>query len=246
MSAEEPPGTDPPDAESPGARSADRGRRLAEQLLDPGDLAFLEALAGAGRLAELDDDEMVRIASEVGDADTSEGRRVDLLEMYYAAGGADEDARRRRAADRFFVQKVGEPATAAGLVERLAALAPEIGEASLTRIGGADDGPLVVQTGEHFAAVLDDYDEETDTDQYSLREAEARRSDVPMVTVRGLVRAVNVLLEKANVRERLIGIRSDLDREVYVSLGLSDALTFTDQDYLEDDSRQDVMALGAW
>ncbi|MFK7985119.1 MAG: hypothetical protein AB8I08_03735 [Sandaracinaceae bacterium] len=222
------------------------GRRLAEQLLDPGDLAFLEALTGAGRLAELDDQEMVRIASEVGDAESAEARRVDLLEMYYAAAGANEDAKRRIEADRFFVQKVGEPATAAGLVERLARLAPEIGQAALTRIGGGDDGPLVVQTGEHFAAVLDDYDEETDTDQYSIKEAEQRRSDVPMVTVRGLVRAVNVLLEKADVRERLIGIRSDAEREVYVSLGLSDALTFADQDFLEDDSRQDVMALGAW
>jgi hypothetical protein len=214
---------------------------LAVQLLDPGDLRFLQALSDAGRLAEMDEAELLRMASEAEDAESSEAGRVDLLELYYAAGGDAEVATRRRRADRFFVQKVGEPATAAGLVDRLAALAPEIGAATLTRIGGGDDGPLVIQAGENFAAVLDDYDEDTDTDQ-----AEQRQSGIQMVTVRGLVRALNVLLEKANVKERLIGIRSDVEREVYLSLGLSDAMAFTDADYLENDARQDVMTLGAW
>lgn len=209
-----------------------------EVSLDDGDRAFLDALRAAGRLGELDEAEHARIAQRTH-ATAADARRVDLLEAYYEADGRDEVAQRRRAADRFFIQKMGEPATAAGLVSRLAALAPEIGQASLTRIGGGDDGPLVVQTGEHFAAVLDGYDDESEP-------APPDPGEVPMVTVRGLVHAINVLLEKAEVRERLIGIRSDYEREVYLSLGLSDAMTFADADYLEDESRQDTMTLGAW
>jgi hypothetical protein len=220
--------------------------RLAAQLLEPDDHAFLEALRAAGRLAELDDEELLRIASEVPDRDDAEGRWVDLLELYYDAGGEAEVSTRRRRADRFFLQRMGEPATAASLVERLSALAPEIGPAHLERYGGSDEGPLVLRAGEHFAAVLDDYEEETETDEFDVSEAEARRAGVPMVTVRGLVRATNVLLDKAGVRERLVGVRSDLDREAYIAMGLTDAMGCADAGYLEEESAEEVMDVGAW
>src|SRR5690606_13390209 len=92
--------------------------RLAAQLLEEDDRAFLDALRGAGLLGELDHDELLRIASEV-EEDSAEARRVTLLELYYTGGEDREIGARRRRADRFFVQRVGQPATASGLVSRL-------------------------------------------------------------------------------------------------------------------------------
>ncbi|HJL18845.1 MAG TPA: hypothetical protein RMH99_24495 [Sandaracinaceae bacterium LLY-WYZ-13_1] len=235
---------EPPPPEPPPPRSSISAQRLAAQLLDEQDRVYLEALRDAGLLAELDAEELLRVASEVEETD-AERRRVDLLELYFDAAGDEEAARRRRSADRFFVQRVGDPATAAGLVERLAALTPELEGVVLERIGGGD-GPLVVRSGESFSAVLDDYEEETDTDQIDLRELERRREDVPMVTVRGLVRALNVLLDKQGVRERLVSLRGDADREVYVKLGVAEAVQLARSGYLEDVEAEDVMELGGW
>lgn len=216
--------------------------RLAAQLLDAPDREYLEALKAAGLLAELDSEELLRIASEVEQPD-QEKRRVDMLEIYYAAAGVQESSERRREADRFFLQRVGQPATAAGLVERLAALAPELTGVELERIGG-DDGPLVMRCGEHFAAVLDHFEEELDTDQIDLRTLD--EGTVPMVTIRGLVHALNVLLDRHSVRERLVSLRGDDDREVYVRLDVTSAIALANAGHLEDVDLEDVMDLAAW
>lgn len=225
-------------------RSSISAQRLAAQLLADEDRVFLDALRACGLLAELDAEELLRVASEVEESD-EDSRRMDLLEVYYQGGGDAEVAKRRRTADRFFVQKVGEPATAAGLVERLVALLPELGPVKLERIGGGD-GPLVLRAGDHFAAVLDEYEEETDTDEFDLKEAAQRASGVPMVTVRGLVRALNVLLDRTGVRERLVSLNGDEKREAYVSLGLAEAVQLAHDGHLEDEDAADVMNLGAW
>lgn len=216
---------------------------LASQRDDDADRAFLDALREAGLLQALDSDERSRIEASVSDVDP-ERRRVSLLEVYYAASGDEDAATDRVLADRFFLQRVGDPATAAGLVVRLGALAPELPEPRLDRIGGAD-GPLVVRAGDHVAAVLDEYEEETDTGEFDLAEAEARRG-APMVTVRGLVRAFNVLLDRFGVRERLVDLRGDEEREVYVALGVTEALTLARAGHLEDEDPEEVMNLGAW
>jgi hypothetical protein len=217
---------------------------LAAQLLSEEDRAFLTALQSYGLLAELDAEELLRVASEVETSD-EEARRMDLLEVYYAAGGDAEESRKRRLTDRFFMQRVGEPATAAGLVARLVELLPEIGTVKLERIGGAE-GPLVLRAAEHFAAVLDEYEEETDTGEFDIKEAAQRASGVTMVTVRGLVRALNVLLDRHDVRERLVALRGDELREAYVSLGLTEAVQLAQDGHLEDEDANDVMQLGAW
>jgi hypothetical protein len=232
----------PPSSEPPSRISISPGR-LAAQLLDEGDRAFVDALREAGLLAELDPDELLRVATVVSEPD-AERRRVTMLELYYEAAGNAESAARRRRADRFFLQRLGEPATAAGLVSRLAELAPELPSVRLERIGGGD-GPLVLRAGDHMAAVLDEYEEETDTDEFDLAEAEARRR-APMVTVRGLVRAINVLLDRFGVRERLVNLRGDGEREVYAAVGVTEAVLLGNGGHLEDESPEEVMNLGAW
>ncbi len=231
-----------PKSEPPSRISIPPGR-LAGPRLDADDRAFWQALRDANLLEELDPDGLVRMSAELSESD-SERRRIALLELYYAADGEPVTAARRRRADRFFLQRIGEPATAAGLVARLAELAPELPEVTLERIGGSD-GPLVLRSGEHMAAVLDDYEEETDTGEFDLTEAEARRR-APMVTVRGLVRAVNVLLDRFGVRQRLVNLRGDDEREVYVGVGVTEAVLLVNAGHLEDETPEDVMNLGAW
>lgn len=235
----------PPSDVPRGARSRTSisAERLAAQLLDDEDRAFLDAMRGAGLLSELDQEELLRVASEVSDGDTDE-RCVTMLELYFEAAGDVETSARRRLADRFFIQRMDEPVTATALVSRLVSLTPELDGVTLERIGG-DDGPLVLRAGDHHAAVLDDEDD-PDTGEIDLRAAELRKSGVAMVTVRGLVRALNVLLDRHGVRERLIAIRGDHEREIYAGLGVTQALSLTRAGYLEDDDAEDVLELGAW
>lgn len=217
-------------------------QRLAAQLLDEVDVAFVEALRKVGLLAELDSDEFLRLASGVDETDR-DCRWVAMLDLYFS--GDEEVAARRRLADGFFLQRLGEPATAAGLVGRLSALFPALRGVSLERIGG-DDGPLVLRAGEHFCAVLDETEESLDTDQVDLSELDDTVSGPPMVSVRGLVRSTNVLLDRHGVRERLISLRGDDEREVYVKLGVTEAMALANAGYLEDEDAEDVMELGAW
>lgn len=227
------------------ARLSLTAERLAAQMLDAGDLDFLKALKAAGLLGELTADELLRLASEVEDSDP-ERRRVDLVERYYEVGDP-RTAERRQMSDRYFIQRAGEPATANMLVERLVRLCPELGQAHLEHIGGPH-GPLVLRAGEHHCAVLDEYDEETETGDYDLRAAEEsrRNSRVMMVTVRGLVRAINVMLGKRATSVRLIALRGDAEREVYVALGLAEAVQLAQLGHLEDEDSEDLVELGGW
>jgi ClpP class serine protease len=111
----------------------------------------------------------------------------------------------------------------------------------------ADQGVkvTVLRAGEHFAALLDDYEENLETGEIDLRDIEAARQG-QAVTLRGLVRALNALLERFGVRERMVPLRSDADREVYVALPLTEALELARLGHLEEDSAEDVMELGCW
>jgi len=92
----------------------------------------------------------------------------------------------------------------------LASLNPEVAPVELQRIG-TDDGPLVLRAGEHFSAVADDDDDE--------------EAEQGTVAVRALVRALNVLLDKAGVAERLISLVPDDSRELYVGVTQEGAMT---------------------
>jgi hypothetical protein len=225
---------------------SESAERLAARLLDSEDLEFVKALRGAGLLGELEGEELLRVATSVSDA-TGLERRIDMLEDYYGAAGDTERSYFRRRRDRFFMQRASEASTAKRLVIKLAELAPEVGAIGLERIGGSTDGPLVLRAGEHFAALLDDYEENLDTDEVDLREIEdARHGHVTMVTLRGLVRAVNVLLDRNGVRERMVALRSDEDREVYVATSVTEAIELARGGWLEDEDVEQVMELGGW
>jgi hypothetical protein len=79
----------------------------------------------------------------------------------------------------------------------------------LQRIG-TDEGPLVLRTGEHFSAVIDEDDE---------------GAEKGTVAVRALIRALNALLAKARVHERLVALVPDESRELYVGVTEEGAMT---------------------
>jgi hypothetical protein len=207
--------------------------------------AALDALRRAGLLAELDAAERKRLhaVSSGPRDDDEEARIVDLLLAYYGAAGDAEASARRVAADRFFALDGREAPPASVLVARLARLAPEVGEVKLGRIGEGAHGQLVLRSGDSFAPVIDDYEETLETGEIDLREMEER----PTVTVRGIVHALNVLLSRMGVATRLVPLRGDVHREVYVGVrSLVAAMDLMESGLLEDDDPDDLMELCAW
>ncbi len=221
----------------------------AERVLRSDDLAYIEALREAGLVPDLAGAELSRVAKLI-DGEPGLARHIDILERYYEAAGDVGVSRTRRLVDRFFCQHEGDAITTTTLLTSLAELAPELGEISLERIGGGPDGPLVLRAGEHFAALLDDYEEHLDTGEVDLRDVEEvereRAAGIMMVTVRGLVRAVNVLLDRNGVRERLVPLLSDEPREIYVAVPLTEAIELARLGHLEESSPEDVMEMCSW
>lgn len=208
------------------------------------DQSFADALRAVGLAPDLAGEELARVA-RAARSESGIERNIDLIEAYYEAGGDEALSHTRRSVDRFLCQRAGEATGTTALLNHLGALAPELGEIALERIGGGDEGPLVLRAGEHFAALLDDYEENLETGDVDLREVEAAHQG-QAVTLRGLVRALNGLLDRFGVRERLVPLRSDQDREVYLALPLTEALELARQGHLEEDNAEDVMELGCW
>ena len=197
------------------------------------DVAFVRALQRAGLLSELDDLEFVRVVSAQHPRSVREiTRNIDLLEAYYEGGGHVATASRRRARDRFFLHREDDHASAPQLVARLGALAPEIGAVSLDRVGGAE-GQLVLRAGEQITAVVDDYEETLETNEIDLRELDSS----PTITIRGLVRAINALLARVDIRVRL---------EVYLAFGVASAVELAKAEIIEDDDADELLDLGSW
>ncbi len=213
------------------------------------DVAFLQALRNVGLLPELAGEELkrsLRCARDLGKREGSAQFRMDVLEAHYTAAGNEGISRSRRQVDRFFIHHESEIVTASTLLDRLAALAPEIGPIALERIGAGADSTLVLRAGDDFVALLDDFEETMDTGDIDIRDLDAGASPSAMVTVRGLVRGVNVLLGRRDVRERMVPLRSDVMREIYVALPLTEAIDLARAGWLEEDSAEDVMDLGGW
>jgi hypothetical protein len=245
---EEPRPPAPSPSTAPPAPEPDRGSGIVTRAEEPEtprptkeDILFVNALSACDRMLELDGAEFARIAARLGEG-RGTARRIDLLELYYSAEGRESDGERRRKTDRFFVLGVDEGLGAHGIVRRLAKLAPELPSVELERIGDAVDGQLVLRAGDHFAAVIDDSEVEMDTGEIDLRSLDT----TPTITVRGLVRAFNRLLDRHGVRERLVALASDESREAYVSAILPHAMMLHQALYLEDEDSEELLELGGW
>lgn len=226
----------------PPPRAAPRPQRDTVSLPTPDDRSFSAALHDAGLASELDENLLHAIAAHLHRRHIPT-RRADLLEAYYAAGGDREVEARRIARDRFFLHKESEVATARQLVERFARLVPELPTLTLERIGGPH-GPLVLRAGEAFSAVDDPHDEESAEDELDI-DVEVEDPQ-PTVTIRGIVHALNSLLAKVEVRQRFVPLLSDDARELYVSVGVAEAVSLAQAGYLEDEDAESIIELGGW
>lgn len=172
------------------------------------DEEFVRLLNAAGLACELDMRQLSTLTSDLR-ASRIDSRRMDILELYYRGNDDVSVATRRRHSDRFFMHQDNLSVNAHQVVLSLADLHPEIAPVKLQRIG-TDEGPLVLHAGEHFSAVSDEDDEQ---------------SEMGTVAVRALVRALNALLAKASVPERLIPLVPDESRELYVGVTEQGAMT---------------------
>jgi hypothetical protein len=183
-------------------------------------------------LRELSLSELDRILRGLPEDSTPAARRLSLLEAYYGASFDAVTALRRRATDRWFMYGAGDGIAAPQLVQRLLGVLPEIAGAHLERVGSAGGmlGTLVLRLGEHVCAIDD----------------EIIGRDMS-VSVQELVRSMNVLLERRNVRARLVGLFGDGTREAYVGLpSLSSALSLVEANYLTAPDVEALMGLTAW
>jgi hypothetical protein len=172
------------------------------------DEEFVRLLHAAGLACELDSKQLGSIASTI-EQSRIDSRRMDILELYYRGNDDASVAIRRRSSDRFFLHNDYFSVNAHQIVASLADLNPEIAAVELQRIGGGD-GPLVLRAGESFSAVTDEDDEEVESGT---------------VAVRALVRALNALLAKVDVAERLIPLVPDESRELYIGVTEEGAMT---------------------
>jgi hypothetical protein len=198
--------------------------------LTPDDCSFVATLRSAGLAAELEGAELARVAKHIT-GDTRQARRLDLLSAYYAAAGDALVSRRRQATDRWFTYAASESTSVSLLLGRLLSVWPELPGARIERVGGSS-GTLVVRAGDHVCALEDELEDDAGSST---------------VTVSGLVRALNVLLDRQGVRARLIGLFGDGKREVYLGVGsLAVALPLAHADYLTALDAEGLMECTGW
>jgi len=194
------------------------------------DCEFVTALHEANVALDLDGAELTRAAHYLR-FENGPGRRLDLLDAYYAADGDPIVSQRRQATDRWFLFSADEGLTASSLVQRLLSVTPELGLARLERIGGAD-GALLLRAGEHVCGLEDDRLDEHGT---------------VTVSVRDMVRAFNVLLDRHDVRTRLVGLFGDGTREAYFGqASMGSAIILANAQYLDAPDAEILMQRTAW
>lgn len=198
--------------------------------LTDADCEFVTALHEAHVALDLDGAELMRVAHHVR-CESGPGRRIDLLEAYYAANGDPMVSQRRQATDRWFLFSAEEGLTASALVQRLSSITPELGTARLESIGG-NDGALLLRAGDHVCGLEDDRLDDHGT---------------VTVSVRDMVRAFNVLLDRHRVRMRLVGLFGDGEREAYIGqASMGSAITLASAQYLDAPDAEILMLRTAW
>jgi|GEM_PF-951862 len=217
-------------SEAPGGGPALQPAVLESLPLTADDLAYATTLRSAGLASELHGAEMTRIARHVVGTERR-ARHLDQLFAYYAAGGDALVSRRRMVTDRWFIYSSRQSLTLGQVLGRLLGVLPEIAAARLERVGGPE-GTLVVRCGDHVCALEDEIEESP---------------DFRTVSVAGLVRSLNVLLDRQGVRARLIGLFGDGTREAYVGLSsLTSAIPLAQADLLNVSDAEGLMEQTGW
>jgi hypothetical protein len=151
------------------------------------------------------------------------------------------DSLRRRRTDRFFLVKDQDAESAVTLVQRLGEVLPELPELSIERIGREGDGALLLCSGEQIAGIVDDYELQLDTDEVDLRVLEEET-----ISVRSIIHAANMLLERLGVDSRLVSIKADLHREVYLALSREGTEQLAEAQRIDEIDREETLEHAGW
>ena len=131
--------------------------------------------------------------------------------------------------------------SAVSVVERLSEVLPELPGLCIQRIGEGDESALLLCSGEQIAGVVDDYELQLDTDEVDLRVLEDRT-----LSVRSIVHAVNMLLERIGIEDRLISLKADLHREVYVALNREAAERLAKASRIDEIDAEETIEHSCW
>ena len=101
----------------------------------------------------------------------------------------------------------------------------------------------MLRHGEHLSAVVDEHLENPDTGEVDLRDLDL---GPPTVSVCSIVRALNSLIARSGGRRRLVPLRADGEREAYIAVPVTDALTLAKEGILEIEDPEGIMDFGAW
>ena len=216
----------PVTAFSPGHRPSEPP---AAPALNSDEREFVAALRTAGIATELNEVEQARTAAYIrGEAPPA--RRLSLLASYYDAEHDALAAQRRKASDRWFLYDSAEGLNAGQLLARLLDIVPELSGTELERVGG-QNGTLVLRDDDDVCALEDE------------QEVDAGSS----ISVCDLVRAINVLLDRRQVRVRLVGLIGDGRREGYLGLpSVAAGIALSTADYLAVSDAEALLDLTNW
>ncbi len=213
--------------------AAQPGVAQTTERIDPNvtyDIRFVEALEEAGLLGDLSrETRLALLESPYAEGVSREVRQLDLLNLYYEADGDVKTATKRVMADAFLIHHESHGTSAKQLLSRFSKRDPALQHVTLERIGGEQDGPVVLRAGDDFVAVEDEPDD-----------------GVPHVYVRDLVAALNAMRGKLGGRERWVMIRSDEKREAFVSVDLSAAMTLCRAGFLEEEDPESLIERCGW
>lgn len=230
----------PPDHAEAEPRSADdvrvraSDRPPAPSSTEAAEHDFVAGLRSVGLLAELDGAEHARIAGLLDDGASVDGRRVDLLLSYYGASGDAATKARREAADRFFWHTEESPTTLRSLLDRLRALAPELGAFDAVAVGERSAPVLRLRAGGHHVDLREEPGEA------------ANASGAASITVRAVVRATNELLALAGGERRFVPLACDGERETYVGATREIASMLCAAELVDEGDEAELFALGGW
>lgn len=214
--------------------------------------AFLITLKKGHRLSGCDQEEINRMSALMDDMEgtldrnepTAIRRRLEILELYFSPDSPTLRDQRRRE-DRYISRAVGDKDNLLHMLSELSFLYPELAPVTYERVGGV----LLIKAKEHVSAVLDDFEELSDSSEIDMLAIEHKlkhEGTVSRVTFRGVVRAINVLLDRVGVRERLLPLRSDHKRESYIALGVAEAIEIAREDWLGEQEAEAILNLGGW
>ena len=191
--------------------------------------SFVSRYRDAGLAAEFSEILQSKFADAIPTSGDEVAKRIDILEKYYGGSDDRESSSRRSRMDRFYIHKVSDQRYASEILSGLNDLVPEIPDVRLEKLEGTG-GMLVLRAGDEISAIQDDLHSASSTD----------------ISVASIVNAINLLMNRFEIRDRFLQLRTDGEREAFFATGVSEGILLCNAGFLEDGSIEELMEFGSW